>query len=280
MNTLKRITEPGEYGEVSFRGDSRINDIGLVIDVWGNKPVVIDRLEIMNVFIPIIKLGDAPLFINDVYIYLFGGDGSNIRGSNFHADLYQAEGATPARPYNTIVLLPGESIEAALERNEVIVYDPKLLTTVERNGELIIPGYHSDAMQIYGVKKGKFVSEEDDLIENISVSNIKIDMPLPYTQGIVMTERCKYKNFKLGTSSMNMQTGHYYSVMATNMEDFVIGSGTDMDSVNKPVRIQRVKGVTHKITGGQILLPGAHVVDTRPGETVAMLDAFGNDMYA
>jgi len=280
MNTLKRITEPGEYGDVSFRGDSRINDIGLVIDVWGNKPVVIDRLEIMNVFIPIIKLGDAPLFINDVYIYLFGGDGSNIRGSNFHADLYQAEGATPVRPYNTITLLPGESVEAALERNEVIVYDPKLLTAVERNGELIIPGYHSDAMQVYGVKKDKFVSEEDDLIENISVNNIKIDMPLPYTQGIVMTERCKYKNFKLGTSSMNMQTGHYYSVMATNMEDFIIGSGTDMDSVNKPVRIQRVKGVTHKITDGQILLPGNHVVDTKPGETVAMLDTLGNDMYA
>jgi len=46
MAYIKTISKPGDYNNIIIRGNNRNNDIGLLIDVWGNDPVFITDMEI------------------------------------------------------------------------------------------------------------------------------------------------------------------------------------------------------------------------------------------
>ena len=266
MTVLHRITEPGDHKLIEAIGTNRNEDIGVLIDVWGNDPVNIDMIEAHNCFIPVIKQGNAPVTINGSDLSEFGGDGFNITGSNLTWEVNKVHGNTPTRPYKTLTMHPGESVEACLARHEIQVYDPSLLKVITKpDGTRIIGGYHVDGGQCYALpnlKNKVYASKEQDILTNLIFKDLEIVMDGAISQGISFTERCRYDNIQIGTKRLKILVDYYYSIIATNMFNFVLGNSKDVE-VNKPVRLENSRGDSfcrHLVGNGKIYIPGDHVI--------------------
>jgi len=262
MATLQVINKPGDYGNIEIMGTDRNNDIGLTVECWGNDEININSIIIGNTFLPLLIKGDGTVNVNYSLLYLFGGDAVNIRGSNSHFDYLNIEGNTPTRPYKLIEVLPGDSIEATLYKNEVTVYDPTMVRTFERNGKVYLEYYHQDAIQGYATAKGKYHSTPDDILDNVTVKNLSINMTGKNSQSISFTEKCGYNNIHIGTEKMNINTDYYYSLIAVNFNNFQIGN-PNVCNVNKPVRLQQPKGKENPywFYDGKIYIPGEHQIE-------------------
>ena len=262
MLTIYKIDQPGDYNDIEIIGENRNSDLGLHIDVWGTQPVNIGAITGYNVFLPLLITGDAPVHIDKQLYDEFGGDGINIRGSNNRFGRTTIANATPTRPYHTIILNEGESVEAALDRLEMIVYDPSLLVVnTNREGQRYVGGYHVDAIQMYATAQGRYHATEDDVLRNIIMDEVDIQLRGSHIQGIAMTEVCLYEEIYLGGTSFRVELDYYYSVMAVNLSNFEIGVGDAV--VNKPVRLQQPMGKIsrHKFVNGVIGFPGDHRID-------------------
>ena len=264
MTILKTITKSGDYGRISLHGKNRNEDIGLFIDIRKDQTVTIKSVDIDNTFVPLLKRGRGKLFIGDVQVTRFGGDGFNPLGSNICLDKFYSRENTPTRPYKSLFMFMGESIEQCLERHEINVFDPLLLKPLElpTKGKFVIPGYHQDAIHGYFLKRGTYKSASEDTLNNITIKNIDIVMKGAMAQGIAFTEACKYSRIFLGTESLKISLDYYYSLIATNLSNSKIG-GKKVD-VNKPVRIQNppIKNCPHRTYNVDLInMQGEHVFD-------------------
>ena len=257
MTVLNRITEAGEYPAIAAAGENRNDDIGLLIDVWGDEPVVLPSIELTNVFIPIIKKGDAPLIVDgDTHLYEFGGDAANFLNSNIHFQgEYNVRNNTPTRPYDMLAMEPGEGVAECLYRHGVEVYDPDLLIPVEYprgSGQMVLPSYHCDVVfQAYAVDETGYRIDPNGVIENIIMPNIDAEISGDKCQAIMGSEANCYKNMHLGTEKLRIiSDGYPYSIVFNTMESSYIG-GADVE-VEGIVKIKNVKGSTWD-TGGIVL---------------------------
>jgi len=99
MALLERVTEGGDYGDVSLMGTDPNDDIGLQIEIPEGETAKFGTVELTNVFVGLVHVS-GNLEIDELHIYEFGGDGVNLRTGNVHIKRLIVHDNTPTRPYN------------------------------------------------------------------------------------------------------------------------------------------------------------------------------------
>ena len=183
MALLERVTEGGDYGDVSLMGTDPNDDIGLQIEIPEGETAKFGTVELTNVFVGLVHVS-GNLEIDELHIYEFGGDGVNLRTGNVHIKRLIVHDNTPTRPYNE---------------------------------------YHQDGLQAYAVDEGGYRPDPNGVIENVVIEYVDIRMVGETCQGIACTEACQYVNWQIGTEHLHIEVDYYYSMIFISLQNSVIG---------------------------------------------------------
>lgn len=248
MGVIKQITGGGSWNHIRITGTNRNEDIGLSVDVPEGEILVLSSVYISNVFIPLIKTGKGILMWESLYVENFGGDATNIRGSNIDSNKLVVRNNTPTRPYKTCVRQSNESVEACLSRNGEVVYDPDLLkfqldTRYYAEGREILGGYHCDGVsQLYAVKPDGYTTDPDGVIENIRIRNIDARLSGRNTQGVMGSGMNRYSNIRLGEDRYQILTdGYPYHTVFNQLDNSTIGGKLNCVILGTQVKVLAAK---------------------------------------
>lgn len=262
MQTLRYITQPGDYGSLKLRGTNRNDQLGLVVVVPDRETITFDTLDISNVFVPLIKKGNGLLRVNnEVILSEYGGDGMNFLGPRVTIKKTYTRNNTPTRTYDMHEILPGETVRQALKRLKLRVYDHRLLKPVKYRGKWVLPSYHVDGIfQAYAVDHTGYRLDPDGCISDIRLPFIDAELRGPKTQGIMCSEACRYTGFQIGTESMEIMLDAYpFAGVFNQLDQSQIGSSIHTN-VNGQFKIRNVKGSKFRTYGNTIEGLMAHQV--------------------
>lgn len=260
MKTLRRIDTEGNYGDITITGSNRNTEIGLHIHVPEGEEISVGKVNISNVFLPILKTGLGVFKFESITTSEFGGDNFNIRANgNAQGSSLIIESHTPTRPYNRCVRVGDETIEECLARNGETVYDASLLQFEEwpkDSGREVILGYHADAiLQVYSTPEIGYPAYSDKLrdpqggygeISNVFIPNIRANLTGATTQAIMGSERCKYSHIYLGTESLVINSdGYPYHTVFNSLENSVIGCTDNVIRPGCKVKVVNAKDSPH-----------------------------------
>jgi len=235
---------------MTITGTNRNEDIGVLFDIPEGHTISIPTLEVSNVFVPVIVKGKGRLEIEQLITSNFGGDNLNILDSQVYIDSTIVRENTPTRPYNTVALLPGESVYDMVNRLKLDVYDPSLLKVKEYprgSGRFTVEGYHVDGVaQIFKNIIRSNRADPDAHIRFIELLSIDAELRGQYTQGIMASELNRYGNFKLGTNHLRIKgiAPHRFAMVFNSLDNSIIGNYDDVDMDGK-LKIRDVKHSTH-----------------------------------
>jgi len=199
MKSVETISASGEYEPATIVGDDPSDGVGLEIKLHPNAEARIEYLDISNVFIGLIHYSGT-IFIDELHIHGFGGDAINLRTGNFHVGRLHVHDNIQTRDYNE---------------------------------------YHQDALQAYAVLEDGYTLDNTGEISNVTIDEVIIHMDGASCQGIIGSENCTYSNWNIGLTKLDIQVGHYYSMMFTNLLTSRLGGKSV--NVSKPIRIRDVK---------------------------------------
>jgi len=157
-STLRYISLPGCYGDITIHGSGDLTEDGIVIQVQGD--IYIENVAIDNVRIPLTFKGYGDVDIQQVYAKNYFGDGLNIKQSNV-------------------------SIHKLTLVNPVSKIDPKLY-----HQDLIL--------QAYAVTSNGYTINTKGIIENIYLPDITLIGGLPNKDLITLSEFNAYRSFYIG----------------------------------------------------------------------------------
>jgi hypothetical protein len=177
----------------------------------------------------------------------------NFLGSNVTIDKTYVRDNTPTRTYDMHELLPGESVQDALKRLRIKVYDHRLLKPVKYRGKWVLPSYHVDGVfQAYAVDSTGYRIDHAGCIENIRLPYIEADLKGEKTQGIMCSEANRYSGFEIGTNGLFMKAGGYrFSAVFNQLDHSQIGSAKSTN-IDGQIKIRDVKGSTFRSTGNTV----------------------------
>ena len=251
MKIHRIIERSGKYESISYKGQDRDKEIGILFKIPKNNTVRIPSIEISNVFIPFVKVGDGELIVDRVILRDYGGDGSNLRSSNFICGSLITRNNTPTRPYTTCIRKGNESIRSCLQRHGESVYDPSLLSFITHPlypGKEVIAGYHVDAVsQLYAVKENGYTLDPNGIIENIFIDTIDAEVSGSKSQAIAGTEQNRYSNIHLGVTKYRiLLDGYKYHAMFNQLDNSVIGGSDVQVTPGTEIRIDARKSTEYQ----------------------------------
>ena len=283
---LKRINRSGRYNSLQLAGcnkDSRNKDIGILFDLHLGETVIINRLDLHDVFVPIIKIGKGRVIIEDTHMRGYGGDGMNVLGDNMHMYHVVARDNTPTRPYGKAGLIPVPRYITNKEKLKLLdslgekVWDVNLLDPVEYpvgSGRWYLPIYHVDGLLQSYDRKGSIVGNPFGSVNNISIDSIDAQIHGRQSMAITLSEKDRYKSWVIGTEKLHInmvdRQRDDVSVNINTVDDFILG-GRD-NQLDGKVLISDRKGSGYPINNLTFTGITENIIQPLSGEGIVFND--------